>query len=64
MSTRIKVEKVDNKAQWRVKTDGRVSGHINYEPKVGFWYQPKGSKTKGEVMPSLDAVIRSLGDEE
>lgn len=45
--------------QVQVKLDGKVAGHI--KPMMdGFAYFPKGSKTGGDILPSVDAVKKTL----
>lgn len=62
MNTTIKVEKVPSKPVWKVKLDKKVVGEIRYEDLM-FEYFPKGSNIGGGKRTTLDAIIRSLGEE-
>lgn len=46
-----------------VRLDGRIVGHIKKNPGTGWYYQPKGSRSKGEVLPTVQDVKRSLEEE-
>jgi hypothetical protein len=57
----IEVIKARDKAVWKVKLDKKLVGEIRFL-NPGFQYFPRGSKEGGGVLPSLNAVIKSLED--
>lgn len=61
MSHQVEVIKAKDKAVWKVKLEKKLIGEIRFL-NPGFQYFPRGSKEGGGVLPSLNAVIKSLED--
>lgn len=43
-----------------VQLEGRTAGHIKKNYGTGWYYQPRGSRQKGDVLPTVQDVKRSL----
>lgn len=46
----------------QVRLDGRIIGEIR-KVEGGYQYVPKGQKTGGDILPTVNAVQRSLAEE-
>jgi hypothetical protein len=53
------IEYLLSNGNMKVRLDGKIVGSI-HAFNGGFQYFPKGSKTGGELFPSLEACKRSL----
>ncbi len=54
-------EKACSREPLKVRLDGRVCGEIR-KVEGGYQYFPTGARIGGQVLPSVDAVQRSLYD--
>ncbi len=43
-----------------VKLDGRVAGSIKRDADGFYYYEPRGSKIKGETFSTIEAMKRSI----
>lgn len=43
-----------------VRLDGKVAGHILSEKTDSYFYQPNGSRVRGETFDTFDACAESL----